>query len=180
MYPTVIREMVNILNCSEEVDGKRFLRTDFAVTCFTPQHGAHVLVAIIVLGVYGVGLSLGAFGCLWRQRAKLRHKARIRMEAATSLARSTGGAIDTEVRNLAIAADEAYAKSASSLSFLSEEYKDRFYYWEYVAHAELQRCVSPPLTTRPPLVAHCTGPLLCSRSACLSSLRPSLRTRCTS
>ena len=64
-----VREMVRPLSCSPEVLGKSYLKADLSVECGTPDHRAHVLLAVFVLLVFCAGLPLGAIGVMaWKRR----------------------------------------------------------------------------------------------------------------
>lgn len=58
LYPTVSREVVRTLDCSREIGGKSYLRSDFRVECGTPAQSFHAGVALVVLAVFCVGLPL--------------------------------------------------------------------------------------------------------------------------
>ena len=61
--------MVRPLSCSPEVLGKSYLKADLSVECGTPEHRAHVLLAVLVLLVFCAGLPLGTMSVMaWKRR----------------------------------------------------------------------------------------------------------------
>lgn len=55
LYPTVSKQVVQALDCTEAVDGVRYLAADFRVVCGDTAHVAHVVVAIGTL----IGFCIG-------------------------------------------------------------------------------------------------------------------------
>lgn len=67
LYPTTAREVVRMLDCSEDLGGASYLRADFRVSCDTAKHSAHVAVAVVVLLVYCCGLPIATAATLHRR-----------------------------------------------------------------------------------------------------------------
>ena len=58
LYPTLITSIVSIFNCTEKIDGKRYLVADYSVVCFEGRHIAMVLAASVAFGVYAAGIPV--------------------------------------------------------------------------------------------------------------------------
>jgi hypothetical protein len=67
-YPAVSQVAVNMLSCQQLVDadgeGAAYLRADFRISCFTPQHNAHRAAAVFWIIVFPVGVPLLFYGAL--------------------------------------------------------------------------------------------------------------------
>jgi hypothetical protein len=58
LYPTLVASIVSIFNCTEPVDGTRYLFADLTVKCFDGGHIAMLCFACIGAAVYAVGIPV--------------------------------------------------------------------------------------------------------------------------
>lgn len=56
-----------MMACSSDVDGRSLLLGDFTITCGTPEHTAHVVVAAIVVVGFCIGFPLATGVELYRR-----------------------------------------------------------------------------------------------------------------
>ena len=59
MYPTVIKSLLQALNCVE-IDGTLYLQEDYSIECFTGTHSDYVFATYFFLALYGLGIPLGS------------------------------------------------------------------------------------------------------------------------
>lgn len=57
-----------MLNCSQPVQGTSYLQADYTIQCGTAEHRAHAIAAVAVLLLFCLGLPLGAFLRLAKER----------------------------------------------------------------------------------------------------------------
>jgi len=55
IYPSVSRQVVRVLDCSERVDGVRYIESDLREQCGTSTHTLHVVVGLAVVAVFCFG-----------------------------------------------------------------------------------------------------------------------------
>lgn len=67
LFPTVVREAVRTLKCSDSIDGKAYLEADFRVECGTAIHAFHVVAATIVLLGFCLGFPIMTGVTLYRR-----------------------------------------------------------------------------------------------------------------
>lgn len=66
-YMPVVAACLSALRCTDAaIDGERYLLSDLSVTCYTGQHTVACAIAVIVLGVVGLGFPLALAVRLWR------------------------------------------------------------------------------------------------------------------
>ena len=58
LYPSLISSVASILNCSDEIGGKRYLFADLSVTCFEGWHNVYASAAIFFGIVYCIGIPV--------------------------------------------------------------------------------------------------------------------------
>lgn len=64
-YMPIISNSLGALDCSEEIDGVRYLRADLRVVCGQGSHNAARIIAYIALAVVGAGFPLAVLIRLW-------------------------------------------------------------------------------------------------------------------
>ena len=70
MYPTVIKSLLQSLNCVE-IDGTLYLQEDYSIECFTGTHSDYVFATYFFLALYGLGIPLGSFYLIYQYRHRL-------------------------------------------------------------------------------------------------------------
>lgn len=55
LYPTVTRQAVRVLDCSEDIGGLSYLESDMREECGTSTHAFHVVAALVVIAAFCVG-----------------------------------------------------------------------------------------------------------------------------
>jgi len=63
-YMPITSTSLRALDCTDAVDGVRYLRSNLAVVCYTGQHAVARVLAYVVLGVVGIGFPAGLGGLL--------------------------------------------------------------------------------------------------------------------
>lgn len=71
LYPTITRQALNMLTCSDPIDGVAYLVSDFSVRCDDESNRAFVALAYVVLAVVTVGFPLFSAGILYSFRTQL-------------------------------------------------------------------------------------------------------------
>lgn len=66
----VSTEALQMLSCSDEVDGVSYLRADFSIDCASPARRAHGIAAIVVVSLFSLGLPLASGLLLWHERRR--------------------------------------------------------------------------------------------------------------
>ena len=70
LYPGVGQRVFQVFDC-QNISGRFFLRADYSVECFQGEHFYALIVAFICLGVYVIGIPLGFFLYLRKNRKHL-------------------------------------------------------------------------------------------------------------
>ena len=127
-YPTVSREAVRMLDCSEDVEGTSYVQHDYSVSCDTSEHDFHAVIAVLVLLLFCTGLPVYSFIALYRERKAAKQVAALGHKRAASLVflsqgGSHGWAGVEELPRL----PQSYA-----CLWLSPGYEENFYWWECV------------------------------------------------
>lgn len=71
LYPSIVRECVRALSCSDPVEGRSWLVSEWSVECGTDEYAAHAAGAIAVLVLFGIGFPAVAFVSLYRVRSSM-------------------------------------------------------------------------------------------------------------
>ena len=72
LHPTLVKEVLGFFQCTEEINGRRYLIEDVDVVCYSANHMFHIyLMAIPVLVIYIFGLPIITFLVLWKYQEKL-------------------------------------------------------------------------------------------------------------
>ena len=67
LYPSLTASVASILNCSEVINGKRYLLADLSVTCYEGWHIPYVVAALFFAGLYCIGIPLVMyFAVAWK------------------------------------------------------------------------------------------------------------------
>lgn len=71
VYSPVSYKIFQAFACDELDDGKTFLRADYSLSCLTPRHSAYEVYALIMVGIYPVGIPAVFASLLTRHRHDL-------------------------------------------------------------------------------------------------------------
>ncbi|CAM9925055.1 unnamed protein product, partial [Laminaria digitata] len=63
IYSPVSYKIFQTFSCDELDDGSNYLRADYSLSCLTPRHSWYRVYALIMLGVYPIGIA-AVFACL--------------------------------------------------------------------------------------------------------------------
>lgn len=71
LYPSVSKGVVSVFPCSDDIEGRRYLLSDFSVECGTAAHTLHVVWSIVMVLVFVIGFPLISFVVLYRHSDRL-------------------------------------------------------------------------------------------------------------
>jgi hypothetical protein len=63
-YPTLVKSIASVFNCTDPIEGRRHLIADLTVVCYTEWHIAFLFFAGIGAAVYAIGIPMAVAGIL--------------------------------------------------------------------------------------------------------------------
>jgi len=101
LYPTLVRSVATILNCSDLVNGKQYLLADLSVTCYETWHIFYLIIALLCVFIYCIGIPILVFSlAAWKtsivcRKRKNRHLEMINEDVSDKV--GGGGGEDGEI-----------------------------------------------------------------------------------